>query len=307
MHPDFGIHEALRSPSPGLPDVLRQHLKIAFHSYSICQALGNDETMSDGLNRNPIPMIRAFDTTLQSLQSELAMHLAHSSEMALLRVKLQLYSFALREAEQAQHPANTPDSRASEYLVKAGIVAARIVEAACRDMSRLFWPSVTRMSVVYAVHFLMKLCAIPGHVDESIAKNSVSQAWSLLKSRSEIEHDHLARICAIIAYLSRTESEQESSPSVSVKARMASNLSVDAIWRARSRFSRNVHEVKPSDYTATAAMEDLIQSMSDGAMESYFFDGNFNAGTGDMLSNGFQYQFPVDDASSAGFSRGMPA
>lgn len=298
---------AIDSPSPDLPPVLSQQLKIAYHSYNICRALGNNEGTSDGLCKAPMQTIQAFDCALQRLSSELSHALTISTEIALLRVKLQLYAFALTGTEPEHTQDRASDARASEHLVKAGILAARIIEAACSDMHRQSWPCMTRLAVVFAAHFLMKLCAVPGHVDGPMAKNSVSQAWLLLKNTSEAEHDHLARACAIIAYLSRTDSEQETTPTVTVRARMSSNLLVDAIWRARSRFSRNVREAKPADYTATAAMEDLVQSMSNGALESYFFDENFAADDAGMPSSGLQDQYHRDAGDGMAFTGGMPS
>lgn len=258
VSPDSTILGVINSQSSRLPKTLEQHLRIAYHSYSICQALGNNIATTSGLFPGQLSMMRVFDATLYNLESSLASDLSSCVEMAFLRAKLQLYSFAFAEVF-TKTDRNSPENEASIYLVKIQLNAIKLIEIASQSALKDPWPAIVRASVVYAAHVLLKLYDFPGHQNNYQARNALHQAWILLNARSELQHDSWSRACEIIAYLSRTDGEERNLSAMLVKSRMSANIVIESVWRARSRFSEDIRSAKPSDYTAAAAAKELFQ------------------------------------------------
>jgi hypothetical protein len=132
----------------------------------------------------------------------------------------------------------------------------RLLQSALQSSAELpYWPEHQFKYIFDAVLFPLKLidCSYE-FVDEAAARNVISQIWQLLRSQSKAEEDRMSRFCAVIEYLSRNRSDDRC-PSVKVMSRVAGNLMIDAVWRARDRFSENVKANRPADYTSAAALE----------------------------------------------------
>lgn len=176
--------------------------------------------------------------------------------MYLLQTKLCLYSFVVSAGP------NKLSAEDATFLIKASDTAVKIIHIASTSQTQKHWPTITRISTVFAVNMLLLLSTIPGHDQQSVTRNSISEAWRLLQSRSEFEHDSWSRMAKIVAYLSRVyavskDSDASIRPALLVRSRMAANVLFGNAWHAKQRFSRDVRDRKPLDYTAAAALEDL--------------------------------------------------
>ncbi|RMJ13128.1 hypothetical protein BHE90_004941 [Fusarium euwallaceae] len=283
---DSTILSVVRGTSEvAFPTVLVQQLRIAYQSFNICNTLGNNDMSASGLLAGNTDMIKVFERGIQEVETQIGAQMSTYTEMALLRVKLQLYSFAF--TTDTQHI--RIDSRASGYLSKAGRDATRVITVASQyaPSHELLqpWPATARSSIVYAVHVLLRLLAYPEHLDQDTAKNYIGQAWMLLRSRSELENDSWARLCDIISYLSRTDSTGGPPVMAAVQARMSANIVVQSIWQARGRFSDDVLRQRPKDYTAAEARRDLTQFGLDLLVGTDFLDSaQFDAISNSILN-----------------------
>ncbi|ETS79693.1 hypothetical protein PFICI_09546 [Pestalotiopsis fici W106-1] len=270
---DSTILSVVRGTSEvALPTVLVQQLKIAYQSYNICNILGNNDLSSSGLLAGSTDMMRIFERGIQEVETQIGDKMSTYTEMALLKVKLQLYSFAFTADTQNIRI----DSRASKFLSKAGRDATQVIATAAQHAPSHRplqpWPATARSSIVYAVHVLLRLLAFPEHLDQDTAKNYIGQAWVLLHSRSELENDSWARLCDIITYLSSADSTKDPPMVAPVQARMSANIVVQSIWQARGRFSEDVLRQRPRDYTAAEARRDLTQFGLDLLSGTLFLD-----------------------------------
>ncbi|RSL92685.1 hypothetical protein CEP52_013677 [Fusarium oligoseptatum] len=283
---DSTILSVVRGTSEvAFPTVLVQQLRIAYQSFNICNTLGNNDMSASGLLAGNTDMIKVIERGIQEVETQIGAQMSTYTEMALLRVKLQLYSFAF--TTDTQHI--RIDSRASGYLSKAGRDATRVITVASQyaPSHELLqpWPATARSSIVYAVHVLLRLLAYPEHLDQDTAKNYIGQAWMLLRSRSELENDSWARLCDIISYLSRTDSTGGPPVMAAVQARMSANIVVQSIWQARGRFSDDVLRQRPKDYTAAEARRDLTQFGLDLLVGTDFLDSaQFDAISNSILN-----------------------
>lgn len=256
-----------------------QHLKIAFQSYNICQGLGNNTDTASGLLAGQLAMSRILDISLHDLETELGLSKNLFIRMAFLRVKLQLYSFAFNEIP-ADGDNNLAVAQTATLKLKAVSDAINIVDIASQHLnsmhnSQQVWPAIVRASVVYATHILLRYNrSVPSEGDSHV-KNVICRAWLLLNAWSELEHDSWSRVCDIITYLSRDNEKCDGARTITVKARMAANITIESIWRARSRFGQDVLNERPQDYTATAAAKDLFEFGLDFVTGSEFLEDAF--------------------------------
>lgn len=234
-----------------------------------------------------------FDSKYRVLDAQISAQWTPFTEIAFLKARLQLYSFACSDSSNFPKPSIPSGSGPlqpgiSELLASANLVALRLIQIATSLSPAVpIWTSIVRSSIAYAVFFLLKLSSSPEHsfVDVSVAKNSISAAWNLLHNCSDMHNDQLSRTCAIIEYLSTDFSNPQNAHannasalqlapagglqgsatskrhdlSLVVKSRMSANLVYDAAWRAKDRFSKDIREAKPLDYTFAAEMESLLQ------------------------------------------------
>jgi hypothetical protein len=253
VHVDNTILKALGSRASWLPPILEQHLRIAFHSYQVCHALGNYDLTPTGLLPNSASTTEMLDTQLYSLQAQIGDDWSCLSEIAFLRVQLQLYSFACGSNHSKSKSPCDLSLQTSKMLAQASLSALKMIQIACTIPDDVPLTANAHSAVAYAVFFLLKLSALPHHhlVDQAAAKNAISQGWNLLNGGSTMENDYLSRACTIIQYLSNNNERLERGGiSMMVESRMSENLTFDAVWRAKERFSETIKEAKPQDYTS---------------------------------------------------------
>lgn len=235
----------------GLPPVLDQHLQIACHQYHICESLGNFPDSSTGLLPSPLTTIEALESHLHSLKETLGTFNDTYVEFYWLYTKLCLYSFVVSAESLHLGP------RRPILLSTASDTAVKVIHLASSTSTQDHWSNLVRVAVVFAVNMLLLLSTIPGHDQQVAVRNSIGEAWRMIQSRSEHEHDTWSRMAKIIAYLSRVYVVDKAERRLTVRSRMAANVLFENAWHAKQRFSRNVHDSKPVDYTAAAALEDL--------------------------------------------------
>ncbi|CAI6097459.1 unnamed protein product [Clonostachys chloroleuca] len=260
---DNTIVSALDGRASGrLPKPLEQHLRIAYHSYNICNTLGNSDATTSGLVHGSIGIIKILQKGLQELEIELAPDMTTHTALALLRVKLQLQSFVFTD-DQLDRSDLRIENRAADHLSKVETYSTKIIDLAAQAApvrsAPHIWTITLRTSVVYAAHILLRLVAYSENLDVGLIQNSIGQAWMLFNSQSELENDSWARLREIITYLSRIGTSQNTPGAPSVRARMSANIAIESIWRARGRFSEEVLRERPSDYTEAEAMRDLMR------------------------------------------------
>ncbi|CAH0058603.1 unnamed protein product, partial [Clonostachys solani] len=215
--------------SSRLPKPLEHHLRIAYHSYNICNTLGNSDATTSGLVHGSIGIIKILEKGLQELEIQLAPDMTAHAEIALLRVKLQLQSFVFTD----------------DPMVEVISIIDLAAQAAPVRSTPRIWTIILRTSVVYAAHILLRLLAYSENLDGGLIQNSIGQAWMLFNSQSELENDSWARLREIITYLSRIGTSQNTPGASSVRARMSANIAIETVWRARGRFSEEVLREKP--------------------------------------------------------------
>ena len=264
---DHSILEALASKPPWLPETLYHQLHIAHQGTKFCKVLGNYEMTATGLLPNPIPIIQMFDGELRAQEARFASSWRRNEYIFFLATKLQLYSFALTATGLESTDHSLSAERYAEIFSHSYLTAMSLVQSVIQCPSELpYWTEHQLKYVLDAVFFLIKLIGCSyDFVDEARARNVISQIWQLIRSRSQTENDRPARICSVIEYLSQNRRNQErnNNASVNIKSRMASNLLVDSVWRARDRFSDAVKAQKPLDYTSAAALERLMMVFDD--------------------------------------------
>ncbi|TAQ84353.1 hypothetical protein B7494_g7318 [Chlorociboria aeruginascens] len=278
---DNSILSALTTRPSWLPAVLEQHLKIEHQSFQFCHTLGHNQLTTTGLLPDPASVIRMFDTYLHALEVQSGSEWTMSSEMAFLKAKLQLYSFVGTDntSESTSASASGLALGMSDILAQACLSAVKIIQIACNSAAEtLLWTSNDRASILYAVFFLIKLSTSPQHhfLDQITTRNSISQVWNLYHGSSHTKEDHASRVCAVIEFLSKkNETEGKKGSSVNVESRMAANLLIDAVWRARERFSKGVRDSRPLDYTAAEGDMSYLFEM-DFQMNSSYPEGIFD-------------------------------
>ncbi|KAL1968667.1 hypothetical protein VTN77DRAFT_1493 [Rasamsonia byssochlamydoides] len=287
LRADHSILETLTSKPSWLPDALYHQLQIAHLSGKFCNILGNHELTSTGLLPNPASLIQMFDVELQTHEAQLAQKWSRGDYMFFLATRLHLYAFALTDPAVTDADGGLAGGLHSEFLAHAYLAAMSLLQSAVDSPTGLrYWSMYQGRDAVNAAFFLLKL--VGGNhefVDHAQARNMIHKFWELLREQSRVEDDHIARLCAIIEYLSRSSSrgnqEDRDQLSLRVRSRMTANLIIDAVWRARDRFSQSVKAQRPKDYTSAAAVEramteldNQILSPLDGAGDwTSFFEG----------------------------------
>ena len=259
--------------------MLRQHFEVAKLGYHICHVLGNNDAVPSGLLPSPQPTISAFDAQLNDLHSRLSEgELDPLAELALLRVRLELFSFTLTEDEAAPQTFSAASyTAATPYLAQMSSAAVNLINVVSQKLAGKPWSYMASLAVIYAVNVLVRFLKIKGYHDEVAIRSTISQTWNLLNAKSEFEHDSFSRMCKIIGYLSRTYLEHGDDSALtpaSVTSRMAANVMFGNAWKAKSRFSQSVRDSRPRDYTAAAALEELsLPVLAEEIFDMSFFGG----------------------------------
>ncbi|PMD45865.1 hypothetical protein L207DRAFT_562926 [Hyaloscypha variabilis F] len=261
------ILDVLGMRPPWLPPSLEQYLKVAYQNNQASHSLGNDCMTESGLLAEPYMVIDIFDKRLKELELQARSQISPFTEITILKAKLQLYSFAFNPNTAPQGLESAIILRRREIFRKAASCAMKLIEVASslpREVA--LWNSNIRLSIGYAVFFLLELSPTSEHhhTDELSMRNSISQAWNLFRGSSTTEYDHEARQASIIEYMSRRSREGRiEDPDLTVKSRMAANITYDIAWRAKERFSQSIRDARPSDYTTAAAIEEFFETNLD--------------------------------------------
>lgn len=261
VRPDKSVLDAVALPPTWLSETFCQQLQVAYQAHKFSITLGHHETTTTGLLPQAIPVIKMFDSNLRMNEARFSYWPPMELAM-LLGSRLQLYSYILSSNEPTEVNASPPISsyvdRNTEVLVQAYSTAIRLLQiAGSADADFYYWTSLCKGYVIYSIFFLLKLLTDPHSetfIDEIAARNVINQSWELLQADSRAEDDHMSRACAAIQYLTKEDrGRAEASlgrPTLRVRSRMAGNLYVDAVWRAKGRFNRAVLKRHPDDYTA---------------------------------------------------------
>lgn len=257
-----------------MPGVLRDQLRSAYLGFRISNSLGNDISSFSGLSSNRISLIHLFETDLATART--TAERVTSGEICFLGVKLQLYSYAF-ENNVTEEKENTNDGSRCEIFLRAHNAAMELVQIAVTNSAEApYWTRQVYQSVIHAMTILLKLRSSSAPqlstMDSPLTRNLISQGWEFLRSGSLMENDHLFRISTLVAYLSKLEKKNPELPRLTVHSRMSANVMYDAVWRAKQRFSPEVRNMRPADYTATAVLEELSASWAENVLSE---DGLF--------------------------------
>lgn len=256
--------------------MLRDQLRTAYLGFRIANSLGNDVSSFSGLSSNRMSLIHLFETDIATTRIAHAADKDTSGEICFLGVRLQLYSYAFKY-DSGEEKANADDSSSCEILLRGYNAAMELVQIAVTNSSDApHWTRQVYQSVIHAITFLLKLrySSAPqlNVVDSPSTRNLISQGWEFLRSGSLMENDHLFRISTLVAYLSKLEGKTPELPRLDVQSRMSANVMYDAVWRAKQRFSPEVRNMRPADYTSTAVLEELSASWAENVLSE---DGLF--------------------------------
>lgn len=263
---DQSLIEVLANRPPWLPNTLFHQLHVARHYYDICNALGNNEMTSNGLLPQALPTIRALDSQLRLHETQQFRAWSETDHVSFLSCRLLLYVFAWLD----QNPMRGEDIGRQElstyWLPLAYDTAVTIVHTASSIKEEIpYAMNHTRRCLFNALLLLLKLThsSYQRLIDIDTVRNCINQGWTILRTCSLVAHDHMARVCAVIEYLSTNPIKQGSSQpdsQVSVTSRLGANLSVESVFRARDRFSKFVKDQRPSDYTEASVWESLLSA-----------------------------------------------
>ncbi|KAE9376216.1 hypothetical protein N431DRAFT_454779 [Stipitochalara longipes BDJ] len=257
------ILEVLGMRPSWLPPILEQYLKVAYHNHQASGTLGNDYMTESGLHPDSFTVIQIFDTRFKELELQTQSEASAITEITILKAKLQLYSFAFNPSTVLQPLEPVIALRRREIFTEAASCAIKLIDVAStvpREVA--LWNSNVRLSIGYAVFFLLALSTTSGYqpTNELSLRNSISQAWNLFRGSSTTEYDNEARQASIIEYMSRRSKERRNEEStLIVESRMAANITYDIAWRAKERFSQSIRDARPSDYTTAAAIEEFFE------------------------------------------------
>ncbi|KAF2267779.1 hypothetical protein CC78DRAFT_456593 [Lojkania enalia] len=274
VQPDHSLLEAAASQPSWLPDSLFFQLQIARHGMNICSTLGNHEMTPSGLLPNPSPYLRAFDSELRLQETQLYQKWSRHDFINFLGCKMILYGFGVTaydsnsEIEGLQGLSGYNNRLNSHHWTEqAYITASMLIQTAC-TMKEGFLFSMIHLQrwLTCAILFLLRLIIFPQahQFDEAAIRNGINQGWELLRKCSLRENDHMARACAVIAYLSSKSHSGDAKhnvPTVRTQAKMGTNLVEDMVAIARERFSQHIRDQMPHDCTSAAAVEQAIGTM----------------------------------------------
>ena len=237
---DNAVLHALSARSPKLPKVLESQLHIAYIASKYSTLLGQYESSSTGLLPAPHTLVRALDTELNILQSRDSDTWSPATEIAFLGARLNLYAYVLADSPPNSAPSLEPKEDNIEFVILGSRAAVRLLHIVYMSPNELIKGTQhTDYCVVFAVLFLLRIfgTAQKALIDEAAVWNAISQTWTLMKGLSNVERDHMARICTIIEYVTNCADWSGEAP-VPGKARslMANNFIADVVIRARQRY-----------------------------------------------------------------------
>lgn len=200
----------------------------------------------------------------------------NATEIAFLRARLSLYSFACCKifASNAQTMSHA-EPHDTTIIAEAERCAERIVTLASQELDLVEQASSdVRAAMTTSIFFLLKLSATSHPaVNQDLTKDSLRQAWSAFRKASSRRTDQYARICSILEYMSGVGGQDPNfSTTMAVESRMAANISYDTAWAARARFPKDLLDARPIDYTAAAESQQTSAALGEHAPEDLLMD-----------------------------------
>lgn len=213
---------------------------------------------------NPSPSVRLFEHELNVHETRFSESWTTSDHIHFLGCKLSLYIFALSADPAPPNSENVESEPRSQWLPPAYKSAVKCITLMSSFGDELVFTSIhLRRCLINAILFLLRviLYSAPPVADAATVRNCIHQGWDILRRCSLASNDHMSRVCAVIEYLSTSvepHGSYEAETFSAVKSRMAGNLGVDSILRARDRFSQAVKDQRPVDYTQAATAQELV-------------------------------------------------
>jgi hypothetical protein len=219
---------------------------------------------SSGLLPNSSPTVRVFEHELNLQESRHLQSWTKLDHISFLICRLSLYTFALSTSCAGQDADTFEDERRTCWLPQAYRTATTCIELISSLRDEIQFATIQiKKCLANAVLFLLQLLqyAQPLVAEIATIRNHVSRGWETLSRCSLAKDDHMSRVCAVIEYLCSSveeHSQYKAETFTTVKARMAANLAVDSVFRARYRFSQAVRDQLPADYTEAAKVEEVV-------------------------------------------------
>jgi hypothetical protein len=233
------IFGTIRDHAYDVPEVLEHQVLIAYHSNKSSAILSRCDSISIASHSGRFAIIKSLGYDLDMLESRLNSSWTYQTEVAFLTARLMLYSFALVESEDGSTSETSQIGNASEFTALAYSTAVSVLWKISSSPDEVpYWTASTISCIVYAVIVLLKVIEPLDmrNAEKIAARNSISQAYSLLESRSIIDEDHLRRVCDVIKFLSTDNRPRRCQRHEKVRSRMAANVVWEAILNAKSRF-----------------------------------------------------------------------
>ena len=261
---DHAIIEVMGS-SALVPETIHHQLQIANAKDRVSRLLGQNNQLSSGLRQDPTPFIRILNEELDLLASQQRANWGPEIKITFICARLRLYSFAfLQDIIEEPDVEITRVSARTEFSTSAYLAATELTTiASSRSSKAIFWTAEIWACIVYAAMFLLRLwerSKIYG-LEETSIRSAVTQLRSLIAENSRENDDHLARVCAIIDYLSRDGyADIPLRRPLKFHSRLSSNLVFDTVWHAKERFNLAKANQLPNDDMSAINMEDWMLS-----------------------------------------------
>ncbi|KAI9698898.1 MAG: hypothetical protein M1820_007319 [Bogoriella megaspora] len=261
---DHSLLEVLTSRPEWMPDAIFHQLHTARKSYEICNTLGGHDATCNGLLPNASATLRVFDADLRAHENSFSESWTKQDLIHFSWPRLLLCVFGLFE-QDGQRVSQPQDLH--HWLALGYATATTVLRTASSIGDEIpYIASHLRKCLINAVFLLLKIMSSSWHpfVDEATVWNCINQGWNMLKSCSLVDHDNMSRTCAVIEYLSNGPQTAEptlANTTLSVRSRFGANLVLDAVFRARDRFSQSIRDQRPLDYTQAAVQETFLNSV----------------------------------------------
>ncbi|OBT68086.1 hypothetical protein VE03_01510 [Pseudogymnoascus sp. 23342-1-I1] len=262
---DHAILEAMGGSSASIPATIYHQLQIANVKDRVSRLLGQNNQSSSGLQPDPTPFIRILNEELDMLASQQEANWEPEIKITFICARLRLYSFAfLQDIIEEPDAGLTRDSARTEFCLSAYLAAMGLTTiASSRSPKAMFWTAEIWTCIVYATMFLLRLwerSKIYG-LDETSIRSAVTQLRGLIAENSKEYDDHLARVCAIIDYLSKDGcADIPLRRPLKFHSRLSSNLVLDTVWHAKERFNLAKGNQPPNDDMSMLDVENWMLS-----------------------------------------------
>lgn len=234
---------------------MNSQLHIAYVTSKISTVLGECENTSTGLLQAPHALVRMFDIELSSLQEKDSHTWSYATEISLLDARLGLYCYVLTQGHVSTSGIMNPDA---SFVTLGSSTAMQLLHLFSSFHNQLIKGMFhTFRSVSYAIFFLLRIVGTANKdlIDETAIRNSIAQAWKLIKEFSFVENGEWSRICKTVVLIMEQMSgyedwDKEPPLTGTAKTFMANNFIADVavrgIVKAREEYRYMGTEVEPN-------------------------------------------------------------